>query len=243
MPTSCSKTSTGKRFDDVTESSGTGHLQKGHGVSFADWDCDGDLDLFVELGGATPGDQSYNALFQNPAAGTSLAQGQARRHQDEPRGPWCQDPRRSRSVRRRRAIYRTVGNNSSFGGNSLVEMIGLGDAMRVDALTISWPASKTTQTFRDLARRPDDRNHRGLKSPSKRCARLRWHRRIDDSRRRPAFLPCYRAGPSPSIHSSVVLTGRFKRSSTFPDGQRISRRSTAVAAPRPKWTRRSLEER
>ena len=31
--------------------------QKGHGVSFADFDNDGDLDLFVELGGATPGDQ------------------------------------------------------------------------------------------------------------------------------------------------------------------------------------------
>ena len=59
----------GRRFEDVTTSSGTGHLQKGHGVSFADWDCDGDLDLFVELGGATPGDQAYNALFQNPGQG------------------------------------------------------------------------------------------------------------------------------------------------------------------------------
>ena len=38
-------------------------------MSFADWDCDGDLDLFVELGGGTPGDQSYNALFQNPGQG------------------------------------------------------------------------------------------------------------------------------------------------------------------------------
>ena len=59
----------GLRFEDVTSSSGTGHLQKGHGVSFADWDCDGDLDLFVELGGGTPGDQAYNALFQNPGHG------------------------------------------------------------------------------------------------------------------------------------------------------------------------------
>ena len=49
--------------------SGTGHLQKGHGVSFADYDSDGDLDLFVELGGATPGDQGFNALFQNPGQG------------------------------------------------------------------------------------------------------------------------------------------------------------------------------
>ncbi len=59
----------GRRFEDVTVSSGTGHLQKGHGVSFADWDCDGDLDLFVEAGGAVPGDKSYNILFRNPGSG------------------------------------------------------------------------------------------------------------------------------------------------------------------------------
>jgi hypothetical protein len=56
----------GAYFEDVTASSGTGHLLKGRGVAFADWDCDGDLDPFVELGGATPGDLAYNALFQNP---------------------------------------------------------------------------------------------------------------------------------------------------------------------------------
>jgi FG-GAP-like repeat len=56
----------GRRFEDITTSSGTGHLQKGHGVSFADWDDDGDLDLFVEVGGQTPGDKAHNLLFQNP---------------------------------------------------------------------------------------------------------------------------------------------------------------------------------
>src|SRR5436305_12590602 len=59
----------GGRFEDVSESTGTGHLQKGHGVSFADWDDDGDLDLFVVLGGGYPGDRGYNALFQNPGNG------------------------------------------------------------------------------------------------------------------------------------------------------------------------------
>ncbi len=44
-----------------------------------------------------------------------------------------------------------IGNNGSFGGNSLVESIGLLDAKSVDRLTVTWPASKTTQTFRNIA--------------------------------------------------------------------------------------------
>ena len=59
----------GVAIEDVTMSSGTGHLQQGHGISFADYDCDGDLDLFVEAGGGVPGDKSFNLLFQNPGHG------------------------------------------------------------------------------------------------------------------------------------------------------------------------------
>jgi hypothetical protein len=142
----------GRRFEDITVSSGTGHLQKGHGVSFADWDCDGDLDLFVELGGATPGDQGYNALFQNPGLG---------RHWLKVKLAGTKTNRAALGAKIRvdlmsangqtRSIHRTVGNNSSFGGNSLVEMIGLRDETRVSELTVSWPTSKTIQTFRDVA--------------------------------------------------------------------------------------------
>jgi ASPIC and UnbV len=49
-----------------------------------------------------------------------------------------------------RPIYRTIGNNGSFGGNTLVELIGLKDAMSVDRLTVTWPTSQTTQTFHNI---------------------------------------------------------------------------------------------
>jgi hypothetical protein len=142
----------GRTFADVTTVSGTGHLQKGHGVSFADYDADGDIDLFVELGGGTPGDQAYNALFANPGHG----------------GHWLQvklvgtkTNRAAIGARVRvdvreaggatRSIHRTIGNNGSFGGNSLVETIGLRDAASVALLHVTWPADQSTQVLRDIA--------------------------------------------------------------------------------------------
>ncbi len=50
-----------------------------------------------------------------------------------------------------RSIFRTVGNNSSFGGNSLVQIDRAGEAMRVSELEVYWPTSATTQTFHDVA--------------------------------------------------------------------------------------------
>jgi hypothetical protein len=142
----------GNHFEDVTESSGTGHLQKGHGVSFSDWDSDGDLDLFVVLGGGYPGDRGYNALFRNPGH---------KRHSIKIKLVGTRTNRSALGAKivallkgkdgLRRSIHRVVGNNGSFGGNALTELIGLGESAIVDTLTVSWPTSRTTQTFRNLA--------------------------------------------------------------------------------------------
>jgi hypothetical protein len=141
----------GYRFDDATTSSATGHLQKGHGVSFADWDSDGDLDLFVELGGATPGDQAYNVLFQNPGHGRQWLKVKliGTRTNRAALGAKIRVDLKTADGQTR-SIHRTIGNNSSFGGNSLVETIGLLDAKSVALLTVSWPTSRTSQTFRDI---------------------------------------------------------------------------------------------
>ncbi len=69
VPNRMFKNVEGRRFADITASSGTGHLQKGHGVSCADWDRDGDVDIFIEMGGASPGDRYHNILFDNPGQG------------------------------------------------------------------------------------------------------------------------------------------------------------------------------
>jgi hypothetical protein len=152
VPNLMFKNSAGKRFEDVTVSSGTGHLQKGHGVSFADWDCDGDLDLAVVAGGAVPGDRSFNLLFQNPGHGRHWIKVKLVGFRSNRAALGAQIKAVVRSADgSTRSIFRTVGNNSSFGGNSLVESIGLADDNRVAELEVFWPASHTTQIFHDLA--------------------------------------------------------------------------------------------
>jgi hypothetical protein len=53
-------------LSEVTTATGTGHLQKGHGVGFADLDNDGAQDIYAVIGGARLGDNYRNALFLNP---------------------------------------------------------------------------------------------------------------------------------------------------------------------------------
>lgn len=52
-------------FVDIAPAAGLSQLRKGHGVTFADYDGDGDQDIYVPTGGAYPGDQSRNLLYRN----------------------------------------------------------------------------------------------------------------------------------------------------------------------------------
>jgi hypothetical protein len=151
MPNLLFQNQGGRRFVDITAATGTGHLQKGHGVAFADWDRDGDLDLFVEAGGAVPGDRAHNLLFENPGSGhhwltiklagtrTNRAALGARIRVDlaAPDG----------SIASR---HRIITTGSSFGGNPLACTIGLGKADAIRILEVAWPASGTRQVLRDV---------------------------------------------------------------------------------------------
>jgi hypothetical protein len=151
------KNMSGKRFEDVTTSTGTGHLQKGHGVAFADWDRDGDVDVFLESGGATPGDMAGMLLFQNPGHGqhwlnvkligvTTNRSALGARIDVEMYDERGRDHRATPLFRR----HRVVTSGSSFGGNPLATTIGLGSAQGRILIRVKWPASKTTQVFQDV---------------------------------------------------------------------------------------------
>ena len=150
MPNVMLRNDDGRRFQNVSTAGGLGHLQKGHGVCFADIDNDGDQDIYHQLGGFYEGDGFNNALFVNPGHGnrflyvrlvgtssTRTAVGARIMVEiDTPRGV--------------REIHRAVGSVSSFGGSPLRQEIGLGDATGIERLEVWWPKSGLRQSFHDI---------------------------------------------------------------------------------------------
>lgn len=142
----------GKGYQDVTTSAGVGVLQKGHESSFGDLNNDGYPELYAQMGGAYEASGFYDCLFQNPASFNNN---------------WISidlvgtiTNRCARGARlkvttiengKERNIYSWVTNGSSFGANSLRQLIGLGKATSIKQIEISWPTSGTTQVFKDVA--------------------------------------------------------------------------------------------
>lgn len=141
----------GRAFQDVTTAGGFGHLQKGHGVAFADLDNDGDQDIYIVMGGAFAGDVYQNLLFENPGHGNnwivlklvgttsnrSAIGARIRITVDDGGAP--------------RNIFSTVSSGGSFGATSFRQEIGLGRANTISQLEIQWPGNRSSQLFDNVA--------------------------------------------------------------------------------------------
>ncbi|MBL8841946.1 MAG: CRTAC1 family protein [Planctomycetes bacterium] len=150
FPNAMYRNDRGQRFQEVTSATGTGHLQKGHGVSFGDLDGDGDEDLFVQTGGAYADDTFVNACYENPRSGRHWLTVVTRGTTSNRSGLGARLRLRIAEPSGERDLYAVVGLCSSFGGNSFQEEFGLGDATRIVELEVEWPASRTTQRFTDV---------------------------------------------------------------------------------------------
>ena len=138
----------GEKFTNVTAAGGFGHIQKGHGISFADFDNDGDQDIYTVMGGAFSGDVFQNALYENPGnsnhwlkitlqgtAANKSAIGARIKVVIEANG-------------QEQEVYSETGSGGSFGANPLRNEIGLGDATLIKHLEVIWPSSSPNQIFR-----------------------------------------------------------------------------------------------
>jgi hypothetical protein len=142
----------GQYFADVTTSTGTGHLQKGHGVAFTDLNNDGTQDVFANLGGAVFGDAYGDALFRNPGGhGNHFLSVRLVGSKSNRAGIGAKIKLTVAGEDGRESLrFREVTSGGSFGSSSLTQSIGLGTARRVKTLEVWWPASNTRQIFRDV---------------------------------------------------------------------------------------------
>jgi tetratricopeptide (TPR) repeat protein len=138
----------GKTFVDITQSSGTGELHKGHGIAFADLSRNGHEDIVAETGGAVPGDEHAMRVFQNPGNNNDWLNVRlvGVRSNREAAGAQIKVTVQN-GVDAPRSLYRVVGETSSFGANPMEQHIGLGPRAHAVAVDIWWPASNTRQHF------------------------------------------------------------------------------------------------
>jgi len=127
-------------FSDLTMTTGLGNLGKGHGITFVDFDNDGDLDLYAQLGGFFRGDWWENAFYRNEKGNQNH---------------WLQIELAGSKTNRfavgtvviARAgdltFYREVKGSEGFGSTDPYRVsLGLGRRSQVDELQVLWPSGK-----------------------------------------------------------------------------------------------------
>jgi Tfp pilus assembly protein PilF len=132
----------GTRFEEMTRYAGVGSLGKGHGISFTDWDRDGDLDIYIELGGFYHGDFWHSAFYVNDLGN---------------RNNWLQVTLEQAGANRRAIgagvtirdgayrFYQEVKGGEGFGSTSPTTLhFGIGRRSRVEAMEIRWPDGTRT---------------------------------------------------------------------------------------------------
>jgi hypothetical protein len=152
IPNKMFKNMGGKRFADVTVSSRTGNLQKGHGVAFADIRNTGIQDIYEEIGGAYKGDSYTSSLYVNPGQNNNNwinLRLEGVKANKAAIGSHIKVSFTENGVKR--SVYKDVNSGGSFGSSPLQQEIGIGQAKSIDEIEIDWAGSHTKQRFKNIA--------------------------------------------------------------------------------------------
>lgn len=154
LPNKMYRNHQGEYFQDVTTAGGFGNIQKGHGVSFADLDNDGDQDVLISMGGAFEGDIYQNTFYENPYSGfpekNNWIKLQLRGNESNRFGIGSRIEIDIEEHGKSRKIYKDVNSGGSFGSSPIMQHIGIGGAEKVKSVTIIWNGSLTTQISEEL---------------------------------------------------------------------------------------------
>ena len=137
----------GLSFVDKTHIYGLGHIQKGHGVAFADYDLDGDLDIFEQMGGFYLSDGFTNILYQNSNntnnwIGIKLIGDKSGKIALGAKINLVCDNKNYNSI---------VEPGGSFGSSSLIKVMGIQDCKNIDKLYITWPRDQSIQEINNIS--------------------------------------------------------------------------------------------
>ena len=135
-------------FRESTLASGLGHVQKGHGVGMADFDRDGDLDVYTVLGGAFEGDNFPNALFENRGANTASVTVRLRGTAANREGIGATVRAYAKTGGTPIARTQTMSTGGSFGGNAPELLFALPAGSTLDSLVVEWPSRTARRSVR-----------------------------------------------------------------------------------------------
>lgn len=130
----------GSKYSEVTTQGGFGHIQKGHAVSFADIDNDGDEDVYCVLGGAYEGDIFFNALFENPHKVSSWVKFKLQGTESNRAALGARIVLTTQLRGDKMKYHSSISNSSSFGENPFIKNFSLKENEKPLSLDIIWPS-------------------------------------------------------------------------------------------------------
>ncbi|MCS6917630.1 MAG: CRTAC1 family protein [Chitinophagales bacterium] len=140
----------GKHFQDCTISGGFGQLQKGHGVSFCDFDFDGDQDVYTDYGGFFYGDVFQNSFYLNPGHGNNWVNVRFEGTDNNRFGVGCRVKLTFTDQGVKRHTYHVISKGASFGSNPIRLQAGVGKATVIEEMEVIWPKGQKKQVFRNI---------------------------------------------------------------------------------------------
>jgi tetratricopeptide (TPR) repeat protein len=144
----------GAFFVDRTRAAGVGNLGKGHGITFLDWDGDGDLEIYAEMGGFYHGDLWHSAFYRNDTKNTNHYL-QVDLAQDGPNrlAVGAGVTVKAGALR----TYQEVTAGRGFGSSDPPTLhFGLGTNSRIESVRVRWPDG----TVSEISPPPVDRRIR-----------------------------------------------------------------------------------